>query len=217
MKRLICGVILFCVCISGVALQRGQSKGDVAVGSVAGHLVGRMLVDADGTAQWIGYCPYLAGINGSFFSGAPGEASAFFTFQSTPFQEQSIANGNLTVLFPTAISQPVQINVYFNPNPRGDFTQPNSFAQGQLIAHLTPQKSMGTLTGSVSTAAGTYDVIPDSNFTFGGQTYNLKKLTPALTISLTFGAPITGGDGTGSSTVAAFGGFALAVAPTPIS
>lgn len=215
MKRIILGVVLFCACISGIALQHRQSKGDVAVGTVAGHLVGRMQVDANGTGQWIGYCPYLAGVTGSFFNGAPGEATAFFTFQSTPFQEQTIANGNVMILFPTAINQPVQINVYFNSNPGGDFTQPNSFAQGQLIAHLMSQRSMGTLTGSVATAAGTYDVVPDSNFTFGGQTYNLKNLTPALTILLTFGAPMTGGYGAGS-VVAPFGGFALAAAPTPV-
>ena len=170
-----------------------------------------MLIDTRGTAQWIGDRPYLAGITGSFFSGTPSESTAFFTFRSMPFQEQMIPNGNLTELFPTSASGPVQIGVYFNPMPNGNFQQPDTFAEGQLIAYLQPQRATGTFTGSLATATGTYDLVSSVDFIFGGQIYNLAKLTPALTVSLLFGAPVSVSYGGSTAISSSFGGYALAV------
>jgi hypothetical protein len=175
-----------------------------------------MLIDSTGTAQWVGYCPYLAGISGSFFSGTPGESTAYFTFRSMPFQEQTIANGNLTQLFPTSAAGPVQIGVYLNLAPSGNFQTPDTFSAGQLIANLQPQRAMGTFSGALATAAGTYNVVSSVNFTFGGQTYNLAELTPALTVSLLFGAPTAGTYGGSSQIASSFGGYALAVGKTPV-
>jgi hypothetical protein len=189
-----------------------QSKATVPSGSVAAHLVGRMLVDASGNAQWVGYCPYLAGVTGSLFSGAPSEATAYFTFRSTPFQEQLVLNGNLLQLFPTSATGQVEISVYLNTNPNGSFQAPATFSQGQLLAQLQPQRAMGTFTGSLTLAAGTYDLVNSSNFNFDGLTYNLAQLTPSLTMSLLFGAPVAGSyTGNATATIYSFGGYALAV------
>lgn len=213
MRQILTAVaLLLCMCITTSARVSNdeQTREPIATGAVSAHLVGRMVVDASGTAQWIGYCPYIAGIPGPFFSGEPSEATAFFTFRSTPFQEQTIANGNITVLFPNAVgSAPLEVRVYFNGNPNGNFQDPDTFSEGQLIARFQPQRAMGTDIGSVTTAAGTYDVVSGSDFTFQGQTYNLKELSHASTFCLTFGPPLS--EAAPYAAVFCFGGYALAV------
>ena len=191
-----------------------RRKGSVAIGAVAAHLVGQIDIDATGTAQWIGYLPYLAGVTGTFFSGTPSEATAYFTFRSTSFQEQEIPNGNLIELFPNAVGAPLEIHVYLNRNPKGNFQTPDTFSDGVLIARLQPERAMGTDTGTLTIAAGTYNVVSGSDFTFQGQDYNIKDLTRALTIALTFGTPVPGGSAGGPALVSSFGGYALAVEKT---
>jgi hypothetical protein len=188
-----------------------RPSGSVAIGAVAAHLVGEIVIDGTGTGQWIGYLPYLAGVNGTFFSGAPGEATAYFTFRSTSFQEQVISNGNLTEIFPNAVGGPLEIHVYINGNPNGNFQSPDSFSDGQLIATLQPERAMGTDTGSLTFAAGTYNVVSGSDFTFQGQTYNIRELTRSMTIALTFGTPVPGESAGSTTLVSSFGGYALAV------
>jgi hypothetical protein len=222
MRRFLTGMILFYACITtGMSFQQPaqsalasvvQQQGSVPAGTIATQLVGRMLVDSSGNAQWIGYCAFLAGITGSFFSGTPSEATAYFTFQSTQFQEQTIPNGNLTQLIPTSTNGPIEISIYLNTSPSGNFQNPATFSQGQLLAQIQPQRAMGTVAGSLVFAAGTYDFVNSSDFTFDGQTYNLAKLTPSLTISLIFGAPVAGSYGsTTNATIFSFGGYGLAV------
>lgn len=191
-----------------------RSSESVAIGAVAAHLVGRIVIDGTGNGQWIGYLPYLAGVTGTFFSGAPSEATAYFTFRSTSFQEQVIPNGNLTEIFPNAVGEPLEIHVYINSNPNGNFQSPDSFSDGQLIATLQPERAMGTDTGSLTFAAGTYNVVSGSDFIFQGQTYNIRELTRSMTIVLTFGTPVPGVSAGSPALVSSFGGYAIAVGRT---
>ena len=187
-------------------------SGSVAIGSIAAHLVGRIVIDpTTGNAEWIGYLPYLAGVAGTFFSGTPSEATAYFTFRSTTFQEQAIPNGNFTELFPAGVGQPLEIHVYLNNSPNGNFETPDTFSEGKLIARLSPERAMGTDTGTFTSAAGTYDVIFGSHFWFQGQDYNIQELTRSMTIALTFGTPAPGVSAGAPALVSSFGGYALAV------
>ena len=55
-------------------------------GQVASHGLERDAVNADGTGEGAGYFTFIAGINGTLFSGAPSEATAFLHFELTSFR-----------------------------------------------------------------------------------------------------------------------------------
>jgi len=218
--RIILSVALFCVCIGAAALLAfsraaapNAAQESVPTGDVAADLAGRLLVDTSGNAQLIGYYSYISGIQGTFFSGPTSEATAFFTFRSTPFTIEIVPNGNLFQLFSTPAAGLTEYidSVYLNERPAGNFQDPDSFSKGQLIAQFKNTHFTGTTTGVAGNEAGSLQLISSRDFVFQGQTYNLRKLTHELTISLTFGPPYSGALGSGSAVVP-FGGYALAVA-----
>ena len=150
--------------------------------------------------------PALPGwYHGYLFSGTPVGATAYFTFRSTSFQEQAI---------PNAVVEPLEIHVYLNSNPDGNFLSSDAFSDGQMIARLQPERAMGTDTGSLTFAAGTYNVVSAVDFAFQGQTYNIRDLTRSMTIALTFGVPVPGESAGSPAFVSSFGGYALAVGRT---
>jgi hypothetical protein len=203
MKRILVGVLVFCVCMTiaaWVGWQRGSAQstasGPVPDGQVAAHLVGRMTVDAYGNAQLFGYFPYFANLPVAFFSGAPSEATAYFTFRTAMFQLQAVPNGSIMELF----SQPIggstagaaPYSIYYNATPKQDFTNPDTFSQGRLIATFNPAVWMATVTPSGALLSDTITLASSSDFTIQSQPYNMRNLGAAVTMVFMFG-PSPGG------------------------
>jgi hypothetical protein len=179
-----------------VGWERGAAQstagGPVPDGQVAAQVVGRMSVDAYGNAQLFGYFPYLANLPGAFFSGAPGEATAYFTFRSAMFQLQPVPNGSIMELFAKPVGGSTNVaapySIYFNANPKQDFTNPDTFSQGQLIATFNPAQWMATVTSGGALLADTITLASSSDFTIQGQTYNFRNLGSAVTMVFMFGS-----------------------------
>jgi hypothetical protein len=209
-------VVLACACVGSAQSWSGHQDREVQgeripTGAIAAHMVGRLLIDASGEAQLVGYYTYLAGISGPFFSGKPSEATAFFTFRTTRFRVNPLPNGNIIHFFSVPVDVPItEVRAYHNSRPNGDFQNPDTFSGGQLIGLFQAEKSMGTAAGSTFVMTGTFDLVSTSTFIFQGQRYNLGKLGEAVTLSVTFGPPLSG-NFAGGPVVVCFGGYALAV------
>ena len=129
---------------------------------------------SNGSGQVAGYFTYLPGID-DLFTGPPGLATARFTFRSDTLQLQPLApQGNLNVILAGAGVW----KIYYNPTPAGDWSNLDSFSQGQVIAALThgPKELIGT--GAAGTSMFSGDVIATYDFVLSNQTFNLGKIFP---------------------------------------
>ncbi len=177
--------------------SHAQSSGStrLAAGAVATHVIGRLILNADGTAILLGYYPYIEGVAGPFFSGPQGEATAYFTFRTAPFQVQAVTNGSIVHLFSSPINDTaVMVTTYYNDTPAGDFTNPDSFSSGQAIGVFHTRRGMATaITGATGMEIGTLDLVSASDFTFQAQTYNLGSLGSSITQTTFYaGSPVSG-------------------------
>src|SRR6202040_1714558 len=88
-----------------------------------------------GNAEVGGYFTDINGIGASdsLFNGIPSESTAFFTFHTTLSISSLPSNGDITPLLGSA----GQYDIYYNPAPKGDWSNPGSFAGGQRIAHFS--------------------------------------------------------------------------------
>ena len=147
--------------------------------AVACYLVGRFYFDpTTGNGEVVGY---FTGINGvgdsnSMFNGTPSENTAFFTFRAMLSITSLTSNGDITFLLGSAGTY----DIYYNPVPKGDWSKPDTFSGGQLIAHFTRPEFLSLQFDSFSFTqhAITETLISSQAFTFNGHRYNFKKLTP---------------------------------------
>lgn len=146
------------------------------IAGVVWYAVGRLYESLDGKVFDAGYFALLGGIDGPLYSGPPGEAGAHFTFRAEPFTVQILQNGDLSV----GLDATGTFTLYFNPEPCGNFNQPESFARGQPIATFERLStvvgtSVGPLTHNLFTAA----LRSSSDFRFLNRTWNLASFCPA--------------------------------------
>ena len=99
---------------------------------IAWYVTGRFYVATDGSVADYGYFLKLAGIDAALFAGAPGAATAHFTFAAQPFVPSSVQNGALSL----ALDPAGEFSVFLQRHPGADFDDPASFAQGERIATL---------------------------------------------------------------------------------
>jgi hypothetical protein len=166
--------------------------------AVVCYLVGRLYLDpATGNAEVGGYFTDINGIGASdsLFNGTPGESTAFFTFHTTLSITALPSNGDITPLLGSA----GRYNIYYNPKPKGDWSNPSSFASGQLIAHFSRPEILIIQFDSFSFLqhTATETLLYSRDFIFKGHQYNFKDLTPGgitLTnfISKTPASPVAG-------------------------
>jgi hypothetical protein len=128
-----------------------------------------------GKAVYVGYMVHINGIDGSLFNGSPGESTAFFTFSTdvltlTPLPK----NGDIALSLVSAGT----FNVYYNPNPKGDWSDPDSFSSGQLIATFARKESLFPQIGSLGLHSLSETLASSHSFTFEGKTFNLKRIAP---------------------------------------
>lgn len=139
------------ICVAGLALLlftcSSLAFGGIHVGQNAWLGQARGIINpVNGTAQVAGYFAFVEGVPGPFFSGNPGEATAFFTFRSDTLSLTSpIANGPdvSAIMF-----SPGTFTVYLNALPNGNFATLDSFSSGKPVATFLRS------TGMISNVAG---------------------------------------------------------------
>ena len=106
----------------------------------------------------------------------------------------------------------IAVNLYYNASPNGDFTKPESFSSGQLIATFRTRRGMATaIAPSTGLEMGTLDLVSTSDFTFQGQTYNLGGFDSGITMTTIYaGTPVSGSIVSPPASIA-FGGSAVAI------
>jgi hypothetical protein len=151
-----------------------SASAEVPAGHVASHGIERDAINADGTGEGAGYFTFIEGIPGPFFSGAPSEATAFFTFRSEPFSTSIISNGNVVAL----LHPPGQLTVYLNKLPSGNWNDFNTFSRGQPIATFEFGTTQDIRAGSVQIGYTSARIIAAEDFEFHGSKLNFEDLFP---------------------------------------
>jgi hypothetical protein len=180
-KKVITACLAICLATGLVILMpggsvRSQEGPKTPAARVVWHHVARALLNpSTGTGQVIGYISQIDGVSTSIFSGAPSEATAFFTFRTDTISLTPMAsNGDIQLV----LLSPGTLNVYFNPSPANDWSQPDSFSSGQLIATFSRAESMLIAFGPLQADTASFRLESSQNFTFDGQTRNFKALDP---------------------------------------
>lgn len=145
---------------------------------LAWYVTGRFYGKPDGSLADYGYFLHLAGVGAALFDGAPGEATAHFTFAAEPFRACKVDNGSLSL----ALDAVGEFSVYLQRAPRGDFAWPASFALGERIATFrrtsialgtTVQADGSPLMASNVFTAHLVDSVP---FDFAGGRHDLARI-----------------------------------------
>jgi len=166
----------------GVSTVSAEAQ-QIPSSAVACYLVGRVYFDSAGNAQVAGYFSDINGIGASdtLFNGTPGESTAFFTFRSDPLTFKSLSNGDITLFLGSA----GRYDIYYNPNPKGDWSNPDSLSAGQKFPGHPIAQSMRPEyldlqfeSFSFSQHAITETLVASQDFIFGGDKYNFNQLTP---------------------------------------
>jgi hypothetical protein len=152
--------------------------------AVACNFVGRFYLNPNTfQGQVVGYFTNIHGIfdgmSDPLFNGAPiippSESTAFFTFRSDLFSLKPLpANGDLLLFLVSA----GQFNIYFNPNPNRDWNNPDTFSNGQLIAHFMRPEVLDLQFESTSQHIITETLVSSLSFIFKGNTFNFSEIAP---------------------------------------
>jgi hypothetical protein len=181
----------------------------VPAAAVACFFVGRAFQNSSGQGEVVGYFTDITGISGPLFSGAPGEDTAFFTIRSDIVQLTPLpTNGDVGL----ALGSAGTFDIYFNPTPIGDWSNPDTFSSGQLIARFTRPEGLLLQIPTYSRAVLTGTLVSSRRFSLKGHEYDLRAIFPAgLTFDESFSN--TGVPGVTNFPVGlAFAGDCLAVA-----
>jgi hypothetical protein len=168
--------------------------GLVPSGVVAAHMVGRVLVAADGVCEVVGYHAFIDGL-GQPFAGEAGEKTAYFSVRSAPFRMRPVLNGTTVHLFAVPLTgSTVPLHVYYDPSPDRDFSYPESFSAGQLVATFHPRGGMASLSPlGVAAYNGSLDLVASTPFSFAGRSVDFRSLGETVTADLQGEAPVFGG------------------------
>jgi hypothetical protein len=168
--------------------------------AVACHFVIRAYLnigaDGQGVAEVAGYITDIPGISDSLFNGSPSEKTAFLTFRSDLV--------TLTPLLPNGVVNLESVsagtfNIYFNPAPNNDWSDPNTFSNGQAfpgkpVAHFMRRQSLFYQTDTLSRHDVTETLEYSRSFVLNGHTYNLKDIMPGgFTLYETYSNTSAGG------------------------
>lgn len=208
------GAVAVGLLAAGLPFARDAVAARIPSGVVAAHLVGRLIVTADGVCEMVGYYAFIDGVQ-NLFAGDPGEQTALFSFRSEKFKLQYIVNGALIHVRGQVLTGTyIPVRVYYDAYPNRDFGNPDSFSTGQQVAEFHTRGSMATaVQPGISINIGTLDLATTTPFTHGGSVLNLRDMGDGVTITLQGTAPPSGSPWEGLSWP--FGGSAIAVAPFP--
>ena len=186
-----------------------QARHEISPSRVVWHIVARSLVNpSNGTSQVVGYLTDLDGVSGSLFNGTPSEITAFLTLRTDVFASQPLGvNGNVTLSLPG----PVNLHLYFNPNPSNSWTAPATFSSGKEVARFKRAANLFMSVGPISYDTFSLDLVFSQNFIVNGQEVNFEKLVRNGVTNTNMGTT-TSVAGSGNFTVAfPFAGTGIAI------
>ena len=193
----------------GVTTSREAQAG--GAGSLATNFVGRFYFNPNTLQGFVaGYLPDIAGIAGPLFDGSPGEGTAYFTFRSNVFQfTQLPTNGDLQLFLLSAGTYAI----YFNAQPIGDWSNPDTFSSGQQIALFKrPEGLVLEFTDFGNHVIGE-DLISTQPFIFHGHRYDFRSIAPGgLTLFNTLSTtPVPGNGISGFPLIFPYAGSSIAI------
>ena len=135
--------------------------------------------------------PPQPGVNSSLFDGSPSEATAYFTFSTDVLTLKPLPNDGGVALDLVSAGT---FSVYYNSSPNGDWGCPATFSSGKLIATFSRKESLFPQLGPVAFHSLSETLLSSQSFTFDGQTFDFKCLTPdGITFAQFFSTtPLTG-------------------------
>jgi PKD domain len=126
-----------------------------------------------------GYLTIINGVNSPMFSGAPSEATAFFTFRYSMFQALPLPSNLDQNLF---LTTPATFDLYYDPNPNRNWNDPTTFSTGTKIATFSRPGFQGEQLYVTQYQAYSAKLVSSQPFTIGGQTLDFANLTPGVTV-----------------------------------
>ena len=129
-----------------------------------------------------GFLTVINGLPGSpvsLFTGLPSEQTAMFTFVYSVFQAAPLPADLDQTLF---LTTPATFNIYYNPKPSGNWNNPDSFSQGQLVATYSRPGFQGVAIYVTQYQAYSAKLVSSTPFTFNGQTFDFKNIAPGVTM-----------------------------------
>ena len=176
------------LCSSAEAQQRILAAKQVPAAEIACRFVGRAFTNNAGVGEILGYFTSINGVGDSdtVFNDPPSEATAFFTFRALFSLQALPLNGDVQ---PYIVSSGT-FDIYYNPSPNGEWSDPESFSAGQLVAHFMRPESLfirvlqsDPANPGVFEAISVHDVTEilasSQSFTFKGHRYDLGNLVPS--------------------------------------
>ena len=165
-------------CSPAQAQQRSWAEAQqIPAAAVACYFVGRAFLNVNGQGQVVGYFTDINGIGSSdtLFNGSPSEQTAFFTFRSNVFSQTPLPlNGDIGLDLVLAGT----LDIYYNPStpttPNRDWSNPDSFSSGQLVAHFMRPESLFVELTQSSQHVLTETLVSSQSFTFNGQRYDFR-------------------------------------------
>lgn len=189
MQKVCIGAILGVLTLAlGGTVQGNDDHRRVPASKVVWQLVGRTLLNpATGAGQVLGYFTFIEGVPSPMFAGAPGEATAYFTIRSQPFQTQFFPNGDILI----GLLGDERFTVYADETPDQDFASPATFSDGTVVAGFNRLPAQINFVGPVFTDTFSVEFLSNRPITWMGRRVNLRQLTPngvtlAITGSTTF-------------------------------
>jgi hypothetical protein len=165
------------------------------VGIIAGQAVGRVILDKNLDTEVLMYFPAIEGIGTHLFDTSaanPTESvrNAFFTARSNKFSGTALVNASVGMLLLAKNSERIVMNVYYHASPDRDFSNPETFSNGQLVGVYPVSAGSTTLVGGAN-ASFVYSAQLESSseFEFRGQLFNGRNLLPAFSVFLNGSAP----------------------------
>lgn len=171
LAAIVAATILFLSCSPSLEAQK-----EIPTAQTVWQHVGRVYIDPNtGKAIYVGYVVHLDGVSDSLFSGSPSESTAYFTFSTDVISLTPMtSNADLTLYLVSAGT----FNVYYNPSPNGSWSDPSTFASGQLIATFKRDQSLFPFFATYGFHALSETLGSSQEFTFKGQTYNFNRMVP---------------------------------------
>jgi hypothetical protein len=167
--------VLVAAAVLACSVPAALSQNQVSIGTIVYNYVGRIYIDpTTGTGQVAGYFSSIAGIDNPFL-GSPSEATAFFTYRSDTLQFKTLPNDVDTGI---TLLDAGKWHIYYNPNPAGNWNDPSSFSQGQLVADLTHNALQIVSSGPAHAAVFSGELLASYDFVFQGKTLNFANVFP---------------------------------------